>query len=79
MIKCLYLFIHSFYQGIKRICDDLSDIAVDVPNAHALLERLGNKLLDQNVIGEKLYGELPVRYVICVAVVLELEPISTNS
>lgn len=48
-------------KGMKRICDDLSDIAVDVPNAHALLERLGNKLLENKVIGENLYRELPVR------------------
>lgn len=48
-------------KGMKRICDDLPDISVDVPNAHVILEQLGTKLLEFKVISETLYRDLPVR------------------
>lgn len=47
--------------GIIRVLDDLDDISLDVPNAGALLERLGEKFKNAALISEELYQKLPAR------------------
>jgi hypothetical protein len=43
------------------VYEDMPDICVDVPEAYALLERLGNKLNAQGILGASLMNLMPNR------------------
>lgn len=48
-------------QGLKRVCDDMPDICLDVPAAYTLLEHLGNKMYMGGLLTEDTFKELPSR------------------
>jgi len=47
--------------GIIRVLDDMDDICLDVPNAGAHLERLGEKFKTAGLISDEVYQKLPAR------------------
>jgi hypothetical protein len=51
--------ITTYFQGFRRVMDDMADICLDVPNAHSLLERLASKLNAQGVLSSTLMSEIP--------------------
>lgn len=53
-----------FFQGMKRVFEDMPDICLDVPAAYTLLEHLGNKMYTVGILTEEIYKELPARYVL---------------
>jgi len=48
-------------KGIRRVYEEISDIAVDVPNAYQLLDDIGNHLHAEGVLSEELYKDMPSR------------------
>lgn len=57
-----------WFQGVRRVFKDMPEICVDVPEAYALLERLGNKLYGVGVLTDDLMKEMPARWDILMVV-----------
>ncbi|ESO11158.1 hypothetical protein HELRODRAFT_91647 [Helobdella robusta] len=57
-VDTVVITLDQFEKGIKRICDDIHDISLDVPNAAFLLDQMCVKLREVRVIGDGLFQEL---------------------
>lgn len=48
-------------EGFLRVFDDLPQITLDVPPAHALLEKIAEKCRSAKIIGDEVVRKMPVR------------------